>query len=245
VPRSGAVASKAEPLRQYRRAGGRVIPPLWRQRRPILRCHTHLWRQPRLSPSAQTFSTPTDDVDRKTSDVADMKSGIARSLLVAAALLPSMLMVGCGATSQGAASPSSRPVAPSPSAISTPPSKASAGGYSANLTFSGGLSGTVTQATAQSGNGSCGGGAIKVEISLNGGDWSLGASAGPYHGPGQYKVPDGASLLLIAPTYDIWFSTAGTATYADDKTLSLDVDMTNGMAPGVPVAHLSGSLSCS
>jgi hypothetical protein len=79
---------------------------------------------------------------------------------------------------------------------------------------------------------------------LDGGNWSLGASAGPYRGPGQYKVPDGASLLLSAPNYDIWFSTAGTVTYKDDKTLSLDVDMTNGMAPGVPVAHLSGSLSC-
>jgi hypothetical protein len=117
--------------------------------------------------------------------------------------------------------------------------------YSANLTFTGGLSATVTQATGQSGGGSCGGGAIKVDISLDGGNWTLGASAGSYHGPGQYKVPDGASLLLSAPNYDIWFSTAGTVTYRDDKTLSLDVDMTNGMAPGVPVAHLSGTLSCS
>jgi hypothetical protein len=125
-----------------------------------------------------------------------------------------------------------------------PSSKPSAGAYSANLTFTGGLSGTVTQAAAQSGGSSCGGGSIKVDIALNGGTWSLGASAGSYHGPGQYQVPDAASLLLAAPNYDIWFSTGGTVTYKDDKTLSLDVDMTNGMAPGVPVAHLSGSLSC-
>jgi hypothetical protein len=84
-----------------------------------------------------------------------------------------------------------------------------------------------------------------VDIPFDGGNWTLGASAGPYHGPGEYQVPDAASLLLAAPNYDIWFSTGGTVTYKDDKTLSLDVDMTNGMAPGVPVAHLTGSLSCS
>jgi hypothetical protein len=177
-------------------------------------------------------------------NVAAMKSGITRSFLVAT-LLPSMLLVGCGGTTQGAASPSSGPIASSPSAIATPPAKAPTGVYAANLTFTGGLSGTVTEATGQSGGGSCGGGAIKVDIPFDGGNWSLGASASSYHGPGQYKVPDAASLLLSAPNYDIWFSTAGTATYKDDKTLSLDVDMTNGMAPGVPVAHLSGTLSCS
>lgn len=79
---------------------------------------------------------------------------------------------------------------------------------------------------------------------MDGDVWNLGASADPYHGPGQYKVSSGFSLLLSSPSDDIWFSTAGTATYTDDKTLSVNVDITNGMAPGLPDAHISGSFSC-
>jgi hypothetical protein len=67
----------------------------------------------------------------------------------------------------------------------------------------------------------------------------------PYRGPVQYKAGTEFELLMISPSNDYWFSTAGTATYRDGKSLSIDVDMTNGMAPGVPIAHVSGSLSCS
>ena len=119
----------------------------------------------------------------------------------------------------------------------------------ASLTFTGGLSGTVSGAQAPVGGSSnaCGSGAVDVNVVFKGQNWGFNASASPFHGPGQYAAGSGFSLLIASPTNDLWFATGGTATYNSDKSLSIDVDVTNMMAgPGEPgsVAHIAGMFSC-
>jgi hypothetical protein len=134
-------------------------------------------------------------------------------------------------------------------AASTPVATASLDVYAASLTFTGGLSGTVSGAQAPVGGSSnaCGGGAVDVNVVFKGQNWGLNASASPYNGPGQYATGSGFSLLIASPTNDFWFATAGAATYSTGKALSIDVDVTNMMAgPGEPgsVAHITGTFSC-
>jgi hypothetical protein len=158
-----------------------------------------------------------------------------------------MLATGCGGSSKVASestSPTASPVqSPSPNPSPTPvPAQTT---YTVNLTFSGGLSGRVTQTKVVDFS-DCGTGKIDIEIIVHGQAWSLGASADSYHGPGRYKSP-AFNLMLSTPSSDIWMSTSGSATYTADTSLTVDVGMTNLMAgPGEPgsTAHISGSIKC-
>ncbi len=92
----------------------------------------------------------------------------------------------------------------------------------------------------------CGGGSIDVEVSVHGQTWSLDASASPFRGSAQHKAGTEFTLMINTPDYDIWLSTAGTATYTGDKFVTVDVTMTDLMVPEGPgtSAHLVGSFSC-
>ena len=151
-----------------------------------------------------------------------------------------MVATACGGTSKvssaGSPAPTSASVSPSPAAT----------GYAISLTLSGGQSGTATQAQPDANN-ACAAGNIDAGIVFNGQTWSLDARASDYHGPGQYSAPVDFALTLSTPSYDIWMSTGGSATYTSSTSLSVEVDMTNMMAgPGEPGAnaHLSGTVSC-
>jgi hypothetical protein len=162
-------------------------------------------------------------------------------------VLAVLMATGCGGSSKVASSASSP--TPSPVQLANPtPSSAPLPAqttYTVNLTFSGGLSGRVTQ-TKVVDSSDCGIGKIDVEVIVHGQAWSLGASADSYHGSGRYKVPQ-FNLMLSSPTSDIWMSTSGTASYSTDTSLSVNVAITNLMAgPGEPgsTAHISGSIKC-
>jgi len=128
------------------------------------------------------------------------------------------------------------------------PSAAATGAYLASLTFTGAISASVDRAQAPSAGSTnaCGTGNVDVDVIIKGQTWSLNASANPYRGAVQYKAGTEFALMINAPDYDMWMSTGGIATYTDDKSLSLDVTMTNLMVPEGPgtTAHLSGSLAC-
>jgi hypothetical protein len=166
-----------------------------------------------------------------------------KSALVMVAAI--VMTTGCGGSSNVASVSTS--ATPSPVQTPTPSTTQSPAQttYTVNLTFSGGLSGRVTQ-TKVVDSSDCGTGKIDVEIIVHGQAWSLGASAGSYHGPGRYKYP-AFNLMLSSPSSDIWMSTSGSASYTADTALSVDVGMTNLMAgPGEPgsTAHVSGSIKC-
>ncbi len=174
--------------------------------------------------------------------------GRAATCITTAGLAALILLSGCGTQSRAAASPSPSRTAASPSAAATPSEAASTASYAASLTFTGGISATVNRAQAPQGgaSNSCGNGTVDVDIVIKGRVWSLQASADTYRGPGQYKVGSGFSVMIHAPDDDLWFSTGGTATYNDDKSLSVDLTVTNLMVPGGPgsTAHISGSFGC-
>jgi hypothetical protein len=169
----------------------------------------------------------------------------ARLLAFAAAAAVAAMAGACGGTPQAVTTS-----ATSPQAV-TPSSAKSVDTYAARLTFAGGLSGNVTgaQAPPSGSSNACGAGSIDVEVVLNGQNWALDATASAFHGPGEYKAGLGSEfdLMMWSPTNDIWTTTAGSATYSDDKSLHLDVDVTNLMVgAGDPhsTAHVSGSISC-
>ncbi len=167
---------------------------------------------------------------------------VAATGFIAAVVAPAIIAAACGGSSQPASATS--PTATSPAAAATPSPTAS---YTASLTLTGGISATVDKASAPSNaSNACGGGSVDVEIAINGQVWTLDAMAKTYSGPAQYKAGSEFTVMLNAPDYDIWMSTAGTATYKDDKSLSMDVTLTNLMVPEGPgtSAHLLGSVSC-
>jgi hypothetical protein len=156
-----------------------------------------------------------------------------------------MVVTGCGAPSKVAAvaSPSPTASAPTPAQSSSPsPAQPS---YAVHLTFSGGLSAAVTKVQIDPSS-SCAAGKISVGIIYKGQAWSMSATVNGYHGPGSYDASS-FNLMLYTPSYDIWMSTSGSATYSAETSLSVSVDITNLMAgPGEPgaTAHVSGTISC-
>jgi len=171
---------------------------------------------------------------------------VAASGLVAVVLASAIVIAACGGSSPSA---SSGQTATSPAATSLAPAATPtpAPSYTASLTLTGGISATVDKANAPSNaSNACGDGSVDVEIAINGQVWTLDATAKPYSGPAQYKAGTEFTVMLNAPDYDIWMSTAGTATYKDGKSLSMDVTLTNLMVPEGPgtSAHLLGSVSC-
>lgn len=156
-----------------------------------------------------------------------------------------MTVAGCGGAQHATSTSAATRQAATPS-----PSK-SLDVYAASLVFTGGLSGNVSGAQVPPSQAShaCGGGTVDVDVTLNGQVYALNASASAFHGPGQYKAGLGNefNLMIWSPTNDIWTTTSGSATYKDDKSLTIDADVTNMMAgPGEPnsIAHVSGSMSC-
>ena len=154
-----------------------------------------------------------------------------------------MAATACGGTSTVSGSLTATPASTSTAAVSPSPAGTT---YKIALTFSGGQSGTAVQAEPDATN-ACAPGNLDAGIVFKGQTWSLGARATGYHGPGQYSAPTNFTLTLSTPSYDMWMSTGGTATYTSGTSLSVEVDMTNLMAgPGEPgaTAHISGTVSC-
>ncbi len=177
------------------------------------------------------------------------ENGNATPWITTLICIAAVFAAGCGAASSAASSPKPAQATASPTTATTPTPTALTLAYRANLTFTGGLSGTVTAAQAPPGASSnkCGDGGIDASITLGGQVLSLGASSSSYHGPGQYRAGSEAEVLVSTPSYDIWISTGGTVTYTSGTAMTLDIDITNGMvgagAPG-STAHIVGSLSC-
>jgi len=158
-----------------------------------------------------------------------------------------VLACGCGTSSGAATHPT--PSAPA-SALSASPSASpspAAPSYSVHLALTGGLTGTIGQVQVDSNSG-CSASRIDVNVVYRGQVWAMGVSVTGYRGPGSYPVTSGFNVMLSTPSYDIWMSTSGSATYAADTSLTVNVGMTNLMAgPGEPgaTAHISGTISCS
>jgi hypothetical protein len=172
----------------------------------------------------------------------------ANQLRAFAAMVATVILAaGCGASPPVATQSSPGPTTPSPTTSTSPtPSPTPAQPtYAVHLTLTGGLTGTVTQ-TRVNASSDCATGKIDVDIVVRGQVWSLTASVDGYHGPGRYGYL-AFNLMLSTPTFDIWMSTGGSATYSGDTALSVSVSVTNLMAgPGEPgaTAHISGSISC-
>ena len=150
------------------------------------------------------------------------------------------LLVACTSSS----SPSSTLPMSSPSSSSSLASSP-AGSATADLSFTGlpYLVGTgrVTQTSAQ--EGTCGEGSVHLAVTVQDRHWHMGVSVTHYHGPGRYTQADGL-VVSLASSRELWSGSTGTATYKDDRSLTLDADIENQTAPNSPVAHVAGSMSC-
>ena len=172
-------------------------------------------------------------------------------LLVVCAVI-AVMGTACGGTSPAAAvvtasarQPATPSPAPSPS-LATSPSPA-APAYSGHLTFTGGVSGTFAVMAPSGGSGKCGAGEVDVAVVIRGAEWDISASVSPFNGAGSYSVASGFGVLISTPSFDLWSSTGGTAVYASDRSVTVDIDITNMMAgPGEPGAnaHITGTMSC-
>jgi hypothetical protein len=151
-----------------------------------------------------------------------------------------VLLVACSSSHSSSSRPASSQLF-SPSPASSPAGAAA----TANLSFTGGTPYLVGPATATPNQdvGTCGGGNVRVLISLQGRQWSIAAIVTNYHGPGRYTNADGLMVSLGAAR-ELWSGSAGTATYTDDHSVTLDADLQNAAAPDGPGAHVSGSMSC-
>lgn len=172
---------------------------------------------------------------------------ISRSLVAAALLSIAIGTAGCGGSSpsgQAGASP-----ATSAPASAAPPT-ASAAGFSANLTFTGTLAGTVTSAKAPRVPACADGvGHVGVAVNLNGHDYDILLTTVGYKGAGKYSLGDGSTgtmLLLSDSQYggqSLFMSTSGSVTYINSKSVNIDGDLGDQMGGGGK-AHVSGTASC-
>lgn len=146
--------------------------------------------------------------------------------------------------SAGAATPTAAATA-TPTAAPT----ARVAGNTANLTFTGTLSGSTTQAKAAKNAkpSTCGGGSINVGITLNGHDHDLLVVNVSYKGPARYTLGDvstGTAALLSDALYggmSEYTSTSGTVTYDGDKSITIDANL---VGSATQTAHISGSAAC-
>jgi hypothetical protein len=162
---------------------------------------------------------------------------------VAILLTFSAAVAACGGSSlsgQAGSSPASSPTA----------SAAPAGGYSANLTFTGALSGAVTSAKAPKVAACADGvGHLTVGFNLNGHDYDILLTTVGYKGAGKYSLGDGSTgtLLMLSDSQyggrSLFMSTSGSVTYINAKSVTLDGDLADQTGGGGN-AHVSGTASC-
>jgi hypothetical protein len=172
-----------------------------------------------------------------------MKLATNASLLAVAVLVSlSGTIAACGGSS------------PSGQAGSSPASSATASaapaGFSANLTFTGALSGTVTSAKAPKVAACADGlGHLAVALNLNGHDYDILLTTVGFKGAGQYPLDDGSkgTLLMLSDAQyggrSLFTSTSGSVTYINAKSVNLDGDLTD-QTGGSGKAHVSGTASC-
>ena len=169
---------------------------------------------------------------------------ITRALFAAALFSIAIGIAGCGESSpsgQTGSSPASSATA------STAPSA----GYSANLTFTGALSGKATSAKAPATKAHCGDGLgqVTLAVNLNGHDYDITLLTPGYKGAGKYPLGDGSTgtlLLLGDANYDgknLFASTSGSVTYLSAKSVNIDGDLAWQIG-GAGNAHISGTASC-
>jgi hypothetical protein len=164
-----------------------------------------------------------------------------------------LLLAAAGLAACGSSSPSSSPAGSSsptaarPTATGTPPTT-SAGGFAANLTFTGTLAGSTTQAKAPSGTQACGNGSLIVVVTLNGQDYKLIVLNTVYKGPGKYTLGGISSGTVVLFTdsesggKSSYTSTSGALTYGTEKSITIDGDLTGSSAS--QRVHVSGSAGC-
>jgi hypothetical protein len=169
----------------------------------------------------------------------------ASSLVVAALVSLSGAIAACGGSSPSGQAPAS------PAAASATASAASSAGYSANLTFTGALSGKATSAKAPATKAHCGDGLgqVTLAVNLNGHDYDITMLTPGYKGAGKYSLGDGSTgtlLLLGDANYDgknLFASTSGSVTYLSAKSVNIDGDLAWQIG-GAGNAHISGTASC-
>jgi hypothetical protein len=168
----------------------------------------------------------------------------ASSLVVAALVLLSGAIAACGGSSPSGQAPASS------AAASATPSAVSSAGYSANLTFTGALSGKATSAKSPK-KAYCadGIGHLAVAFNLNGHDYDILLTTVGYKGAGKYSLGDGSTgtlLMLTDADYggqNLFISTSGSVTYNNAKSVNIDGDLAGQMGGGGN-AHVSGTASC-
>jgi hypothetical protein len=172
---------------------------------------------------------------------------LIHKLLVGTLVTLGLAIAACGGSSpsgQAGASPATSAPA------SAAPSTASAAGYSANLTFTGTLAGTVTSAKAPKVAACADGlGHLAVAFNLNGHDYDVLLTTVGYKGAGKYSLGDGSTgtmLLLSDSQYggqSLFMSTSGSVTYINAKSVNIDGVLADQMGGG-GTAHVSGTASC-
>jgi hypothetical protein len=168
----------------------------------------------------------------------------ASSLTVA-----TLVTLGFGMAACGGSSPSGQ--TGSNTASSAPASAApAAGSFSANLTFTGALSGTVTSANAPKVAACADGlGHVAVAFKLNGHDYDILLTTVGFKGAGKYTLDDGSkgTLLMLSDAQyggrSLFMGTSGSATYISAKSVTLDGDLAD-QGGGGGTAHISGTASC-
>ena len=168
------------------------------------------------------------------------QSGKARAFSASVLLTICVGIAACGSSG-------STPSGSNPSVAATSPTPAAAG-YAANLTFTGALAGSTTQAKApkDAKPSTCSGGTIEVAVTLNGHDYDLLVINVQYKSPGTYKIGDqttGITAVFSDAAYGgttEYTSTTGTVTYKNEKSITIDANLTSG----AKTAHISGSAAC-
>lgn len=172
-----------------------------------------------------------------------MKLISRRHLFVATLLTFGFAMAACGGSSPSGQTGSS----PASSATA---STAPAAGFSANLTFTGALAGTVTSAKAPKVAACADGiGHLTVGFNLNGHDYDILLTTVSYKGAGKYPIDDGSkgTLVLLSDSQyggrSLFMSTSGSVTYINAKSVNIDGDLAD-QSGGGGKAHVSGTASC-
>jgi hypothetical protein len=173
-----------------------------------------------------------------------LKSISRRHLFVATLLTLVFVMAACGGSSPSGQAGSS------PTSSATASAAPAAGSFSANLTFTGALSGTVTSAKAPKVAACADGlGHVAVGLNLNGHDYDILLTTVGFKGAGKYTLDDGSTgtlLMLSDAQYggrSLFTGTSGSVTYINAKSVNLDGDLAD-QSGGGGKAHISGTASC-